>query len=70
MAARVKSQGDSYRIEGDGSASLAYINDFLEALDARGLSPATIRTYAFDLVMLDRWFEKSGQQIDELTQSL
>lgn len=69
MAARVKSQGDSYRIEGDGSASLADINDFLEALDARGLSPATIRTYAFDLVMLDRWFEKSGQQIDELTQA-
>ena len=34
---------------------MAEANEFLRALEARGLSTDTLRAYAFDLVALYRW---------------
>jgi site-specific recombinase XerD len=45
------------------------VNKFLVALDVRGLSPRTIRAYAFDLLALYRWLEESGKQLAALTQT-
>lgn len=47
-------------------ALLRSANDFLDAIAARGLSSATIRAYAFDLVLLARWLEKSERQLEAL----
>jgi site-specific recombinase XerD len=49
--------------------SVTAANAFLRALDARGLSPNTIRAYAFDLLVLLRWLEHSGKQLEQLTDS-
>jgi site-specific recombinase XerD len=48
------------------------INRFLDSLATRGLSPATVRAYAFDLVTLHRWLNAGGasQQVDQLTEAL
>jgi integrase/recombinase XerC len=41
-------------------------NDFLDAVAARGLSSATIRAYAYDLILLARWLEKSDRNLEAL----
>ena len=41
-------------------------NDFLDAVAARGLSSATLRAYAYDLILLARWLEKSGRRLEAL----
>jgi site-specific recombinase XerD len=41
-------------------------NDFLDAVAARGLSSATIRAYAYDLVILGRWLGRSDRRLEEL----
>jgi site-specific recombinase XerD len=41
-------------------------NDFLDAVAARGLSSATIRAYAYDLVLLALWLEKSDRRLEAL----
>jgi site-specific recombinase XerD len=44
-------------------------NEFLRALDVRGLLANTIRAYAFDLLVLYRWLKKTGRQLEELTEA-
>jgi len=51
----------------DGDAPLADANGFLRALEARGLSPTTLRAYAFDLVILYRWLDDTKQDLRALT---
>ncbi|MCP4304305.1 MAG: tyrosine-type recombinase/integrase [bacterium] len=51
----------------DGRRSVAPANAFLRALDVRGLSPSTIRAYAFDLLVLYRWLKQSGKPLEQLT---
>lgn len=41
-------------------------NDFLDAVAARGLSSATLRAYAYDLVVIGRWLEKTDQRLEAL----
>jgi site-specific recombinase XerD len=47
-------------------ALLQSANDFLDAVAARGLSKTTIRAYAYDLMFLARWLEKSERRLTEL----
>jgi len=42
------------------------VNAFLEAVSCRGLSPATERAYAFDLVVLYRWLAMTGRDMLKL----
>ncbi len=41
-------------------------NSFLDAVAARGLSSATTRAYAYDLLLLARWLEKSERRLEAL----
>lgn len=55
--------GASYRLFGSGDASTDEANRFLDAAEIRGLSPKTIRAYAFDLLCLYRWLAQSGKTL-------
>lgn len=55
-----------YRLEA-ASDSIAVANEFLETVSIRGLSPATVRAYAFDLVVLYRWLDHTDLALDQLT---
>jgi site-specific recombinase XerD len=57
---RVRDRGVGHRLEGDAEEGglLAQANAFLDALAARGLARDTIRSYAFDLVILFRWMHR------------
>jgi len=57
----------SYRLLGE-SPLVEGANQFLRSLDLRGLSPRTVRAYAYDLVCLDRWLQGSEKQLLELTE--
>lgn len=61
-----RDRGAGHRLEGDAADGFAQANAFLEALTARGLSPDTIRAYAFDLVVLFRWMHRAQVQVGEL----
>jgi integrase/recombinase XerC len=62
----VRREGTGYRLQA-ASASVAVANQFLEMLSIRGLSPATVRAYAFDLVVLYRWLDHAGLALDQLS---
>jgi site-specific recombinase XerD len=51
----------------DHGCSVEQVNAFLRALDVRGLSPNTIRAYAFDLLVLYRWCKQTSKQLQQLT---
>jgi integrase/recombinase XerD len=53
----------------DGDAPIQEANVYLGALKLRGLSPLTVRAYAYDLVLLYRWLEANGLTLRELTAS-
>jgi site-specific recombinase XerD len=55
-------------VDGDGD-SVAEVNRFLNALRVRGLSPCTIRAYAFDLVVFYRWLASTGNKLCELREA-
>lgn len=44
-------------------------NRFLNALESRGLSPHTVRAYAYDLLMLHRWLKHTGKALRSLQPS-
>jgi len=52
---RVRPQADSYRLVGAGRQKCKEANQFLRSLQIRGLSPHTVRAYAFDIAVLYRW---------------
>jgi site-specific recombinase XerD len=58
-----------HRLMSDKGKLLEEANRFLWALDTRGLSPRTIRAYAFDLLVLYRWMSEGGHCLERLTQS-
>ncbi|MCP4895674.1 MAG: tyrosine-type recombinase/integrase [bacterium] len=53
-------------VDGQQHPLLQRANDFLDAVTARGLSSATVRAYAYDLVILARWLEKSDRRLEAL----
>ena len=70
MAVRVrleKSKG-SYHLIDERKGRLDEANKFLGALEIRGLSPNTIRAYAYDLLTIYRWLERVDKRLLELRQ--
>jgi integrase/recombinase XerC len=60
-------EGGMFRlVDGQDPPLLQSANDFLDAGAARGLSSATIRAYAYDLIFLARWLEKSQRRLEAL----
>jgi site-specific recombinase XerD len=58
--------GASYRLTASDDAQTDEANRFLEAAEARCLSPKTIRAYAFDLLCLYRWLAQCGKTLASL----
>lgn len=52
---RVRRRGKQYRLVCNRGNALKDADRFLRALERRGLSPSTVRAYAFDLLILYRW---------------
>jgi site-specific recombinase XerD len=57
---------DRYGLVNDG-VPIAEANDFLSALRVRGLSPRTVRAYAYDLLLLYRWMRTRNASLFQLT---
>ena len=56
-----------YELRADGAEAVAEANRFLETVRLRGLSPATNRAYAYDLLSLVRWCTATAQPLATLT---
>lgn len=56
--------GEHVLVASDGADADA--NRFLDAVRARGLSPRTVRAYAFDLVRFYRWLGTTAKQLEGL----
>ncbi len=65
----VDKESGFHRVVDDEKGPLEEINAFLRSLEARGLSPLTVRAYAFDLVAFYRWLEGTDRSLKELTQA-
>lgn len=65
----VKKKAGKYRIAAKARGSLNAANRFLRGLEVRGLSPRTIRAYAYDLLALYRWLDEAEKEIDQLKQA-
>lgn len=65
---RIKKDSSGLRFEGQTPLVIEF-NKFLDALATRGLSSATARAYAFDLLAMYRWLETTDIDIVEITQS-
>jgi site-specific recombinase XerD len=62
----VRVDDDRYALQRDEQL-ISDANAFLDTLAVRGLSPRTLRSYAYDLVVLYRWFDLTGRKLTELT---
>lgn len=71
MTTRAKVDPDSglFRVVDDVAGPLKEANEFLQAVATRGLSPLTVRAYAFDLALFYRWLAATGRTLAELHQS-
>jgi integrase/recombinase XerD len=65
-ALRVTTEQASHHVLIDDDGPIAEANEFLSALQIRGLSPQTIRAYAYDLLVLYRWMHATGKILREL----
>lgn len=65
----VKEKAGRCRIWKKDCGSLKVANRFLRGLEVRGLSPQTIRSYAYDLLALYRWLDDAGKDIAQLEQA-
>ena len=62
---RVQGSGERWQIEGGGrAADLQLCNDYLGYLADRRYSPASVRSYAFDLLHFARWLAGEGVGLD------
>lgn len=57
-----------HRVVDDAGEPIEEIGAFLRAVATRGLSPLTVRAYAFDLALLYRWLSDTGRQLRALAQ--
>jgi site-specific recombinase XerD len=68
VVVRRDDRGGGYRLHSmPPSVAVASANEFLDSLSIRGLSPATVRAYAFDLVVLYRWLHHAQLLVEELS---
>lgn len=68
MAVRVSVDATTtlHQVVDERGESLCEANRFLHSLGIRGLSPNTVRAYAFDLVCIYRWLETIGKSLLDL----
>ncbi len=66
---RVVCEGEHCFLIEEDKGPIEGASRFFAALESRGLSPRTIRAYAFDLLSLFRWMEQDGKSIKEINQS-
>ena len=59
---RVSSSNDRHRLVDDRGAVVEEVGRFLSAVAMRGLSPCTVRAYAYDLLVLYRWLDGRGEE--------
>ena len=65
---RVAGSGERWRIEGRWrEADRQLCNDYLGYLADRRYSPASVRSYAFDLLHFARWLDGEGIAVDGVT---
>jgi len=64
---RVTVEGGDIHALFDGGRPITEANEFLSALRIRGLSPRTIRAYAYDLLLLYRWMRTLDASLGQLT---
>lgn len=71
MTSRVETDRKSglFFVVDDVTGPLEEINTFLRAVTTRGLSPLTVRAYAFDLCAAYRWMAVSKRTLVELTRA-
>jgi len=69
VRAEFDAQSGIYRVIDGNDDPREEINVFLRAVDVRGLSPRTVRAYAFDLVAVYRWLARSDKQLKDLRQA-
>jgi hypothetical protein len=61
---------EHYRLQAHaGQGDVPAANRFLDAAEIRGLSPRTVRAYAFDLVDLFRWLRRRHKRVVALRES-
>jgi len=58
-----------YRLVDEKNREVDWANDFLDGQRMRGLSPCSLRAYAFDLLNLVRWFATTSTQLSQLNQA-
>ncbi len=56
-----------WRLEGRGGDRLALINDYLAYVADRRYSPATVRSYGFDLLHFARWLAGEDLELGQVT---
>jgi site-specific recombinase XerD len=70
MTARAEAaQGTGLFCVVDDDGPVEEINAFLRAVTTRGLSPLTVRAYAFDLAAAYRWMAADGRTLSALTRA-
>lgn len=58
-----------FSLSAEKPGSVTKANQFLKAVRTRGLSPRTVRAYAFDLLVLYRWLAETGKELHRLDQA-
>jgi len=66
MSFRVRRRGSTFDLVDDPPEAVADANRFLEGLRLRGLSPHTVRAYAYDLAVIYRWMSEAGLELRAL----
>jgi site-specific recombinase XerD len=69
VRAELDPESGLYRVIDDATGPVEEVNAFLRAVMTRGLSPLTVRAYAFDLTVVHRWLAVTGRTLVELTQA-
>jgi integrase/recombinase XerC len=69
VRAQIDRESGFFYIVDDAGRRVDQVNAFLRAVATRGLSPLTVRAYAYDLVAVYRWLGATGRTLDALTQA-
>src|SRR5258707_10381557 len=65
-ALRVTTEHAAHHVLVCEDGPLAEANEFLSALQSRGLSPRALRAYAYDLLLLYRWMRATSRVLRDL----
>ena len=58
-----------YRLVYQNEVPVSWANSFLDSLVLRGLSPLTVRTYAYGMLAICRWLRRSSLDLEDLKES-